>query len=407
MLNDLDQRDTTLLKGLAITAIVFHNFFHLVSPVRENEFAFDPVRFHLFLGTLGHPALFIQAFFSFFGHFGVQVFIFLSAYGLAKSHWEDSSLWTEFMWSRVKKLYPMFLLIYVVWLVLVSTQVGFGNAFRSSGLELACMLTGLSNILPGHHMLPVGPWWFIPFIIQFYAIWPLMRRLTIKFGWPGLGLLAVLSLVFTQIENPVLAQWGVNVFETPIGRMSSLCFGIAAARYPMRIRAEVAVCAFAILIAGSLYREVWPVTFFGALIVSLFLYSKVRERLRNSYLLQLIGSYSMLLFLWNGVVRVPFVEKAQTPVSQLALGCISAVVTFATVVLIQEAVRLANDFQSRFTFPALNGLGLSSSSVTRDAPKYPWSDVIARVLFDSESGFLSISRAGGTSDSERSYLKRH
>src|SRR5260221_10559693 len=99
MLSDLNKRDTTVLKGLAITAIVLHNFFHLVSPVHPNEFAFDAARFRLFLDIVKHPSLMLQAFFSFFGHYGVQIFIFLSAYGLAKSHWADSSDWITFMWS--------------------------------------------------------------------------------------------------------------------------------------------------------------------------------------------------------------------------------------------------------------------------------------------------------------------
>ena len=82
MLSDHDIHDTAILKCLAITAIVFHNFFHFVSPARENEFTFDPVRFRLFLEAVRQPSLATQAVFSFFGHFGVQIFIFLSAYGL-------------------------------------------------------------------------------------------------------------------------------------------------------------------------------------------------------------------------------------------------------------------------------------------------------------------------------------
>ena len=89
MLRDLDLKDTSILKGLAISAIVLHNYFHVVSPVHQNEFTFDPARFQVFLHTVARPELATQAVFSFFGHFGVQIFIFLSAYGLTKSHWDD------------------------------------------------------------------------------------------------------------------------------------------------------------------------------------------------------------------------------------------------------------------------------------------------------------------------------
>src|SRR5512133_1523766 len=106
-LDTLDKKDTTILKALAILAIVFHNFFHISVKVHENEFDFSPDRFGVFLQTVAHPSLAIQALFAFYGHYGVQIFIFLSAYGFAKTHWDDPASWHSFMCSRVKKLYPM------------------------------------------------------------------------------------------------------------------------------------------------------------------------------------------------------------------------------------------------------------------------------------------------------------
>src|SRR5579862_1120412 len=117
MLQDLDRRDTAVLKGLAITAIVLHNYFHLVSRVDQNEFTFDPGRFRVLLQMAPHPEMAIQAFFSFFGHFGVQIFVFLSAYGLSKSCWDRPEPWATFVWGRVKKLYPMFGLVVLPWII--------------------------------------------------------------------------------------------------------------------------------------------------------------------------------------------------------------------------------------------------------------------------------------------------
>lgn len=83
-LDTLDQKDTTILKALAILAIVFHNFFHVAIKVHENEFDFRPERFGAFMQAVVHPSLTIQALFAFYGHYGVQIFMFLSAYGLAR-----------------------------------------------------------------------------------------------------------------------------------------------------------------------------------------------------------------------------------------------------------------------------------------------------------------------------------
>jgi peptidoglycan/LPS O-acetylase OafA/YrhL len=158
LLRDLDKKDTAILKGLAISAIVFHNFFHVIGTVRENEFTFDPARFGVFLQAVVHPSTAIQSLFAFYGHLGVQIFIFLSAYGLAKSHWNDPASWSSFMWSRVKKLYPMFGLVVLFWAVLAAIYVGPIWVIRDAGPGLLFMLAGISNILPGLGLPPVGPW---------------------------------------------------------------------------------------------------------------------------------------------------------------------------------------------------------------------------------------------------------
>ncbi len=301
---DLDIRDTTILKGLAISAIVLHNYFHLLSPVHENEFAFDPNHFRVFLATVVHPMLAIQAIFSFFGHFGVTVFVFLSAYGLSRSHWEVTPRWTAFMWSRIRKLYPTFLLVIVPWFVVGSLQAGPLLSLKMAGLRLAPMLAGFSNFLPGYGLPPVGPWWFIPFIMQFYAIWPFMRRLTLKFGYSGLLVLTGFSIILTYALNPLFLHWSINLMESPIGHMPTLCLGIIAARYHLRISPGLVPLACAVVLLGSQYYDFWLLTYVCAAFASVGLYIRLRTALRRYRWLEWVGQCSLLLFLLNGIVRV-------------------------------------------------------------------------------------------------------
>ena len=328
-LDTLDKKDTTILKALAILAIVFHNFFHIAVKVHENEFDFSPDRFGVFLQTVAHPSLAIQALFAFYGHYGVQIFIFLSAYGLAKTHWDDPASWHSFMWSRVKKLYPMFILAVLFWAFLTAIHVGLPWVIYDAAPEILLMLAGVSTIVPGLGLPPVGPWWFIPFIVQAYALFPLLRGLTRRFGWPALLLVSVACFFVTQAANPILAHYSTTLAMTPIARMRILCLGIFAARYPIRIRAYIALPAFAILILGSEYLSFAYFISLASVIASLWVYSKFRTILRTSRTLEKIGNYSLAIFLVNGIVRVPFVYFARTPAMQLALGAASAVVTIA------------------------------------------------------------------------------
>jgi peptidoglycan/LPS O-acetylase OafA/YrhL len=336
MLSDHDIHDTAILKCLAITAIVFHNFFHFVSAARENEFTFDPVRFRLFLEAVRQPPLAIQAVFSFFGHFGVQIFIFLSAFGLAKSHWDGPPRWIPFMAGRIRKQFPEFGLVVLPWFIAVIVSVGLITAIKRAGLQVVLMFTGLSPLVPGYSVPPIGSWWFIPFILQCYAIWPILRRLTLRFGWPGLVVLSIVCVAIARIADPMLAHWSVNLYLTPLGSMPVLCFGIVAARYSFRIPAPIAISAGAILLLGSVYVALWPATFLAALLVALWLYEKARGRLRKYPVLERIGHYSCLIFLLSGMVRNQIVPFAHSPSSQLVFGFVSAVVSFAIAGIIYE-----------------------------------------------------------------------
>jgi peptidoglycan/LPS O-acetylase OafA/YrhL len=336
MLRDLSHKDTAILKGMAISAIIFHDFIHWISPVRENEFTFDPSRFRIFLQTVPHPELAVQAVFSFFGHFGVQIFIFLSAYGLAKSHWDKPEPWAAFMWGRCKKLYPMFGLVIVPWMLLLAVASSPIQVLKDVAPKILLMLAGLSNFWPGYGLPPVGPWWFIPFILQFYAIWFFLRKLTIKFGWPGLLVLSIACLIIAYGTGPFLDRWSINLFESPIGHMPELCLGIVAARFPLRINAPVAFLAGALVLLGSLYSVLWPLTFISATVAMLWIYLKMRGTFLSCEPLEWIGRYSPLIFLVNGIVRLFFLPLATSPLSQLIWGCVSAATSFIVAATMHE-----------------------------------------------------------------------
>ncbi|MGB0065011.1 MAG: acyltransferase [Terracidiphilus sp.] len=334
ILRDLDKRDTSILKGLAITAIVFHNFFHLVGLVHQNEFSFDPARFWGFLRALNTPTTAIEGFFIFFGHYGVELFVFLAAYGLAKSHWDDSVSWARFLWGRVKKLYPAFGLVVLPWFISMAWLAGPDCAFRAYGAKLIWMFAGVSNLIPGCGVPPIGPWWFIPFIVQFYALWPLLRQFANRFGQRGLLVLSVLCSILVFVTRQPLSHWSISLIATPIGHMPEFCLGIAAARFRVQIHSRIILVAAAALLLGNVYGILWPFTYISALVLSLAVYVWMRRQLRESKVWAQIGEFSALIFLLNGIVKYRFIFYAHSPQSQLLFGCISAITSIAVAAII-------------------------------------------------------------------------
>lgn len=83
---DIDKDGTAFLKALAIFIVVSHNYWRNVLPaIGENEMLFS-VRHvsNAINAVMMRPSEFLNPFFSLFGHYGVHLFIFLSAYGLTK-----------------------------------------------------------------------------------------------------------------------------------------------------------------------------------------------------------------------------------------------------------------------------------------------------------------------------------
>ncbi len=350
-----DVTDTLILKGIAIASITLHNYYHLLGPIKENEFDFDPARFRVFLHSLQDPRLELRALFAFLGHYGVQIFIFLSAYGLAIRHWDTVESSGSFLWSRVKKIYPTFFLALLAW-ALYRVFMTTGGITRESLWRVGLTVLGVENIVPGLGLPPVGPWWFLPFIMQFYVLWPSLKRVAARFGAQGLIVLTCSSVALIYMVNDALvARWSINLMETPIGHMPEFCLGIFAARSGWLPGSKAGLVGAALLIAGNAYRALWPLSFAGALLLALWLYQGLAPVLRGWSPIKQLGMCSMALFFVNGFVRFPFLDIALKHVwtYQFTLGFCSmgfaivvAQMLIASQEMLQSAFRSSDSLES-------------------------------------------------------------
>ena len=105
----LSQEDCYSLRTLAIICIVLHNFTHcLPGASRENEFTFSFDNVVYFYNSILSSDFFIHLF-SFWGHLGVPIFVFLSAFGLSQKYGNMNQLNVfGFLFKHYKKLfYPL------------------------------------------------------------------------------------------------------------------------------------------------------------------------------------------------------------------------------------------------------------------------------------------------------------
>lgn len=315
----LDKIDSDLYRGIAILMIVTHNFMHLFPEPKENEFEFIPDRFLSLLNLLwNEPENVVRVSLSFFGHFGVQLFVFLSAYGLTKKYSLHKPEYWPFIWERLLKIYPAFILAIMAWAIIAGSPAGLSGPLKAvywNRESLILKLTLLSNFIPGKSLSPVGPWWFIPFIFQFYFVFPLLLKLYYRWGGSLLLIISEISILCSIMVQGKIGN--VNIYFTILGHLPELCLGMYMARSDdagLRIPKRLLLAAFTVYFLGNLYENFWYANHISFLIVLLaacnYLITKIKGNNTIKKIFLFFGALSMPLFLVNGFLREPYISWA-------------------------------------------------------------------------------------------------
>jgi peptidoglycan/LPS O-acetylase OafA/YrhL len=353
----LSKNDTTVLKGVCIALIVLHNFFHSFTGWRlENEFAFSPAKYEYFRTHLSQNLYNdVGLLFAFLGHYGVQMFVFLSAYGLYLSYRKKPLHYASFVRSRIWKLWPAFFLavLFLIALTIITTRrLYHPDLYLGSLLRLSL----LSNLVPGKAFDIVGPWWFYSMIVQFYLVFPLLRNWFNRYGmWP-LVLLSVASWVlqifFTAKMNAL--GWPLNTLV--IGHLPVFCLGLVLAKYnDLLLPWWVFVAACVLFIFGNLYMPAWVFSQISITVIFLYVYLFLKRFFRprqNIFrrVLLFTGNLSMYLFAVNGFLRHPFLlQVARHSNTGIKVAIVIGFLMFVTFVAI--LLRVAEKYFLKLVSP--------------------------------------------------------
>lgn len=356
--NGLTKNDTTVLKGIGIFVIVLHNFFHSFPGWRlENEFAFNPSKFAYFHTHLSFNLYNdIGLLFAYWGHYGVQLFVFLSAYGLFLSYKNKPLHYWSFVRSRIWKLWPAFFLavLFLIVLTIITTRsVNHPDLYLGSLLRLSL----LSNLVPTKSFDIVGPWWFYSMIAQFYFVFPLLRKWLNRYGiWP-LAVLSVASWIVQILFTAKLNALGWSLNTLVIGHLPVFSLGLALAKYknlPMPWWLFLGACV--LFYVGNLVMPAWVFSQISITFILLYLYLFLKKRFRPGNglfrrTLLFTGNLSMYLFAVNGFLRHPFIQQVARH-SNIAVKCFILLCFLAFVVGIAILLRLAEKlFLKTFSKP--------------------------------------------------------
>lgn len=305
----LEKSDTRYLQGLSIMLIVLHNLVHNLKPLpSQNEFNFSIVKAQgLFDILLNEPGDLIRALLSYYGHYGVKVFVFLSAYGLTRVYLNNQVEYWPYIKRHVGKIYAAFMIVVVVWMLTEWVVNGVSVIQLISQHLTALSLKFMAVNYPGYALAPVGPWWYIPVVIQLYVLFPLLLSLSKRHGahvllWISLGCLVVLAVVDKKI-----------LFFNALGHIPEFSLGIyLGLKKGFRIGWGWLVVAIVVFIAGHFNQYLWLFSGLSIITMTLFIH-QFNQRLWGKSWLIPMGALSVYLFLINGFVRTPLLPllKAQ------------------------------------------------------------------------------------------------
>ena len=217
------------MRGIAILGIMLHNYCPYVKGiVKENEYQFVDGRCDRLWEVLTNPDEFLPMhLLSFFGHYGVPVFLFLSGYGLIKKY-ETSPNPSNFLRYHYLKLLRMLIVGFVLFIMVDAVTPG---RFPYHWDNVIAQLLMYINVLPEpDKIIWPGIYWFFGLMLQLYIVYRLL--LYRRSSWLVVGLIVVCWLLqaFCEPDGEVLNRLRYNC----IGGMLPFGLGLLLARSSLR-----------------------------------------------------------------------------------------------------------------------------------------------------------------------------
>ena len=224
----LTRNECTAMRGIAILAIVLHNYCHFNSKiVQENEYQFFVSHNEQLWQVVTNPdALLPVHLLSFFGHYGVPVFLFLSGYGLVRKYETSDNFCPPVRFVRYSYL-KLLRMLFVGFSLFICVDMVTPGRFQFHWDNVIAQLLMYINILPEpEKTIWPGIYWFFGLMMELYIVYRLL--LYRRSWWIVVALIVVCWLLqaFCDPEGETLNRLRYNC----IGGLLPFGLGIIAAR---------------------------------------------------------------------------------------------------------------------------------------------------------------------------------
>ena len=319
----LTRAECAALRGLAIIGIFLHNYCHWLGPVvKENEYTFSQHNVDWLTAVMASPDGLLPAHLvSFFGHYGVPVFLFLSAYGLelkyGRSLYAPAFRFVAYHW---KKLFSMMIVGFVSFTIVDAMTPG---RWHYTLTQVVAQLAMVNNLLPDpdHNIWP-GPFWFFGLMLQLYVVYRLQLYKR-HWAWTAGAMVVCLGVQLAFAPESEALNWYRYNF---MGGMLPFGLGLLYARYGNRIiltnlntlslLVSVVFCGFMVMWMSASYL-LWSVVPLVVCILCVYVVKLLSQAARRP-----VGAWLMERLVWMGEISAalfvihPVLRKVFIPISR-------------------------------------------------------------------------------------------
>ena len=311
----LTRRECSAMRGIAILAIMLHNYCHFIGRiVKENEYQYLEQNNTRLWQVLTNPDELLPVhLLSYFGHYGVPVFLFLSGFGLVMKY--ETAATTQgvrpFVRFHYLKLLRMLIVGFVLFLMVDAVTPG---RFAFHWDNVLAQLLMYINVLPEpDKTIWPGIYWFFGLMMELYIVYRLL--LYRRSDWLVVGLIVVCWLlqVFCDPDGETLNRLRYNC----IGGMLPFGAGILFGRYAERLNIwpssrwlwlAIALVATALTVLMSFSFQSWFWIPLVIIIGTIALVKVVPGQVLQ--LLEWFGAVSAAMFVAHPVARKLFITVA-------------------------------------------------------------------------------------------------
>lgn len=298
------KRDSLILKGIAMIFIIIHNYWNIGIHL-ENEFNFDSENIFNFYNNVIRAPFFLKlrSLSSFLFHYGVQIFIFLSGYGLYHSYVKNPKPF-KFIYTRLQNNF--YLMVFGLISFVVIRYFFINQTYNNKDLLwwFFGKATSLDNLTSFFPIQINSPWWFFGLIIQLYIITPILIKIVNKWSWTGFFTICVVCyfILYLNIYTDLIS---INLFRNAPAHIPEFTFGLIVAKQPLNFNNKWILLLIPSFILTQIYSFLFPYSFIIITLTFLSIYTAIKSYLPNfiNIVLAFVGSISMIIFCIHGDMR--------------------------------------------------------------------------------------------------------